>query len=243
RARLLKLRAEIRDLIGAPGERRSASPRAVLAGPPSAGKSTLFNALLGRERAVVHDRPGTTRDAIAEPLKLDTRTVTLVDLAGLEAAGDADAQAAAFSEIKAADLVLWCDPDGSPPDERLEPAKTICIRTKADRPIGEPDADVVEVCALDGRGLAVLRGVLAEHALAGSAGLSVPERHAEALRATEARLESACTELAGQERALASPELVAGELRLGLDSLGAITGRVDADEILGRVFSGFCVGK
>src|SRR5690606_36682576 len=96
-------------------------PEVALVGPPNAGKSTLFNALLGRARALVSEHAGTTRDALAEPLDLSpgapgAGTVTLVDLAGLADRAvdgtDAAAQALARERIARADLLIWCDPTG-----------------------------------------------------------------------------------------------------------------------------------
>lgn len=261
RRRVRALTAEMLARAGGPSEQGSARVRVALAGRPSAGKSTLFNALLGRARCVVSASPGTTRDAVVEPLTLhdDPRgpiTVDLADLAGVDGASpvgeiDAAAQSRARAEIQRAQIVLMCrapeiaddgvevlDGVGVPSDRIVE------IRTKADRP-GPVWAGAIGVCAIDGRGLDTLRRVLAERAWAraasvasgGAAGACLP-RHRAAISAALKHL-SALESLEGETHA----ELVADTLRAALDELGELTGRVERDVILGRVFASFCIGK
>ena len=236
---------------------RESTPVAVLAGPPNAGKSTLFNALLGRTRAVVADLAGTTRDAIAEPLDLTDQhpgmaAVTLVDLAGLGDAADAPdqadqadqaAQRHARDHVARADLVILCDPAGrfAAAADLIPPGTpTIRVRTKADRAIdhADPRADAAPVCALDGSGLAALRRAIADAALgarSGGAAALVP-RHRRALA-------QAAGAVADARAAADEPELAAGAMRTALDALGELTGRVSPDDVIGRVFATFCVGK
>lgn len=283
----------------ASAEPSSAEPRAVLVGPPNAGKSTLFNALLGRERAVVSETPGTTRDAIAEPLdlpaiELQGGCVMLIDLAGLDGALatpiDAAAQASARGEIARADVILWCDPTGrfAEPPAPLAGQRVIRVRTKADLPRAAGShaeaavsSDVLPVCALDGWNLGALKRAIADSATAfassGARQAAVVPRHQRALRAardalTRARAILRPNEVApalassprpgespespglaakpatrghptGDAHRLPSPELIAGEMRLALDALGEIVGKVTPDDVIGRVFSLFCVGK
>lgn len=251
--------AELREAIGRVrgelGKDASAAAatgvfRAVLVGPPSAGKSTLFNALLGSERSMTDAAPGTTRDVIAEPLELEGADIELCDLPGLDpdpaGAIAVEMQAAARRAIDGADLILACDPegrwdfiDGSRPALR--------IRTKLD----EHGARAVPlaVCALDGDGLDALRRAIADAALgrgaptAGAHELSVAPRHRRAAREAGRSLRTAAALLELDTDAITEPELVAGELRLALDRLGEITGRITPDDVIGRVFASFCVGK
>lgn len=214
-------------------ERRVGVPSVVLVGPASAGKSTLFNALLGRRRSITDAQPGTTRDAIAEPLTLPGGVeIELVDLPGLDGSAGA---ALAQSRIDAADLRIACDEAGA----FVHAGEgDLCVRTKADRAIEREAGDGLAVCALTGEGLGDLRHAIASvcRSLAGDDG-SLPGSVASRLRATLDAAESA--------RALADgdAELIADRLRTALDELGAVTGRVDPDAVLGRVFASFCVGK
>jgi tRNA modification GTPase len=237
---------------GAAGrEARRDLPRVVLAGEPNAGKSTLFNALLGRRRVVSSPEAGTTRDVIEEtwlPAGPGGPEVILCDLPGLdESAGGAcdveranrAAQQAARAAIERADLVVWCDPSG-----RFESAtgRAVRVRTKADQP-GPASADL-SVCALDGWNLEALRRAIADSvdAAAPSALSAVAPRHARALAQASSCLRRA-ESLVGEGLVPASPELVAAELRRALDAFDDLAGRVSPDQVLGRVFAAFCVGK
>jgi tRNA modification GTPase len=236
-------------------------PRVVLAGSPNAGKSTLFNALLGRERAVVSPVAGTTRDVLAEALDLSKDVpgageVELIDLAGLdEAAGgvagaiDAAAQAAARRAIADAAVIVCCDPTGSfavldGPPER---ATVLRVRTKADAAcVSRQDASELSICALDGWNLAELRRRIALAAWGvGTLDqvLVVVPRHRRCLAAATSAIRTTLASIDDAARALREPEVVAGSLRLALDHLGEITGHISPDEVLGRIFSTFCVGK
>ncbi|MFG0304889.1 MAG: GTPase [Phycisphaerales bacterium JB040] len=257
------LRAELGSrLAPRPAEERPGHPpRVVLAGPPNAGKSTLFNTLLARPRAVVSDRPGTTRDALEETLALPPSpfantpdTVTLVDLAGLDRGPGVDpldsaARALARSALDGADCVLHCDPAGRFDALPTLPAGTpvLRLRTKADLPApGRGDGDLA-VCALDGYHLDALRRAIADAvsvaAPASSAHASVVPRHQRALRDAAAHLAEALASIDPGDHALAEPELVAGELRLALNALAELAGDVTPDDVLGRVFASFCIGK
>ncbi|MEO0632132.1 MAG: GTPase, partial [Planctomycetota bacterium] len=156
---LESLQAAIESELGADtgSERRAGVPSVVLVGPASAGKSTLVNALLGRRRSITDAQPGTTRDAIAEPLTLPGGIeIELVDLPGLD--GSAGAQLAQ-QRIDAADVVLACDELGSFED-RSDP-RTIRVRTKADRAAQIDTTDALAVCGLTGEGLAELKHAIA----------------------------------------------------------------------------------
>ena len=246
RALLEPIDASIAAELGASAgvERAIATPRAILAGVPSAGKSTLFNALLGRRRVLVAADPGTTRDVIVEPIELAPGLVIeLADAAGLDAS-DSAAQRAALRAIDEADIVLWCDESGrfaEPPQSR---GVVIRVRTKADRPVtGDPAGGVrpvVEVCGLTGAGLATLRAALQRAADSLRPASGLPHSVAAALASVRTALARA---LSASSIPGAPSELIASELREALDQLGGITGRVDPDTVLGLIFSRFCVGK
>jgi tRNA modification GTPase len=240
-------------------------PRVVLAGPPNAGKSTLFNALLGRRRAIVSPVAGTTRDALEEELDLSADapgagTVILIDLAGLDeppaAAIDAAAQSRARETIAAADAVIHCDPSGRFPGLVARPGTPmIRVRTKADVPgaarARRPDRAVdagrepLAICALDGWNLPALRRAIADAAWGSrAAGLAaLLPRHRRALTDAATQLREARALIAPAARALPDPALTASALRAALDVLGELVGRISPDDVIGRVFATFCVGK
>jgi tRNA modification GTPase len=294
------------------GVRAGRLARVVLVGPPSAGKSTLFNALLGRRRAVVAPEPGTTRDALCEELLLGAASarharVSLVDVAGLELVSDdaadpsdnasfdapitAQAQRHALNELSRADVAivcLACGVEAATRDawnamvQRTAPDGTprVQVATMADRPHRREGAAVdgettavrardaastetrrapIAVCALDGRNLGALREALLDAAWSlGRARASDDElspRQRVALgramdRLDELRLLLRLDE-GPDERAetsagavpMGSPELVAAGLRAAIDELAPIVGDVPRDEIIGRVFATFCIGK
>ncbi|HEX8877363.1 MAG TPA: GTPase [Phycisphaerales bacterium] len=254
RQRLAGLIRAIDSITGAAaGEEADRSlPRVVLAGKPNAGKSTLFNALLGRQRAVVSPIAGTTRDVLEEELALADAHALLCDCAGIEEAAAlgvvaASMQARTRNAIADADLVLWCDPSGrfDPGDLPESRARVIRVRTKADMahaPQAAGGDRTIEVSALDGFNLGALRRAIADQALGGSRTTrSLPARHRRALASAAAWLRRAA-EAAGGDR-LRHPEVIASHLRSGLDALGELTGRLTPDDVLGRVFATFCVGK
>jgi tRNA modification GTPase len=229
-------------------------PRVVFAGSANAGKSTLFNALLGRRRAVVSEVAGTTRDVLEEELDLSrdrggAGRVMLVDVAGLDAAPggliEESAQLAAQRAIESADVILHCDPTARfAVGGKGWGASTIRVRTKSDLP-GASDGNAIRVCALDGTNLATLKCAIADQACsARSAGLSsLLPRHRRAIAAAAARVGEAIDSFDSGSPRLANPELVADALRAGLDEIGELVGRISPDDVIGRVFATFCVGK
>jgi tRNA modification GTPase len=264
RARLEKLSEEIAAMVGARAGRagRDALPLVALAGAPNAGKSTLFNALLGRRRAVTNAAAGTTRDVLAEPLDLSrdapgAPTVMLADVAGLddqfsppsaqsptpEATIDTLAQARACETLALADVVLHCDPAARFVPLPSHQAEVLRVRTKADLAPGPDEAGWISVCALDGRNMSLLRRRIASAIRSASAGHEaiLAPRHRAALATSHDRLADAISTIA-PGRPLPA-ELTAGRLREALDSIGELTGRITPDDILGRVFSTFCIGK
>ncbi|MDL2716990.1 MAG: tRNA uridine-5-carboxymethylaminomethyl(34) synthesis GTPase MnmE [Acidobacteriota bacterium] len=225
-------------------------------GRPNAGKSTLFNALVGRDRAIVTAVPGTTRDAIADTCEIGGETVTLLDTAGLRATEDEVEKigvAVAERAGEGADLVLYAIDATrglSEEDEdflrRGRGEGTLLVRTKTDlvgaSSLSSSPAIELSVSALIGAGLEALRAQMAERlSLVEADGeLLVLERHREALASAAAFLRDAA-DLA--RRVPGEPELVAARVREALAALGAITGETATEELLDRIFAAFCVGK
>lgn len=259
RSELSALAAAIEAELGGAqsAERPAGDPAVALVGPPSAGKSTLFNALLGRRRAVVDGVPGTTRDVLEEPLDLGAIVaggpfggrVRLLDLPGLDAdaAGEIGeaAQRSAKAALAGADLLVHCDPDGVfDPAGLPEGTRVVRVRTKADLVpgSGSEGAGNLAVCALDGWRLDALRLAIADSAESRSGACVVP-RHRRAFAEALASLREAVAAIGSDTQGLAEPELVAVSIRGALDGVGSVSGRVTPDDVLGRIFAGFCVGK
>ena len=228
----------------------------VLAGPPNAGKSTLLNALLGADRAIVSPEPGTTRDSIEEALDLDGVPLRLVDTAGLrDAPGDIERQGVARAKdlIARADVVLCLLPPGedSPPDL---PPGAILLRTKSDLlqktsgtqglgTVERPEAAISALADPEGARAAVfalLRQALATQQGERDAATLATERQYAGLAQTLAALQDARAALDRGEPGLVP---AAQRLRDAADALGQILGRVYADDLLDRLFSHFCIGK
>ncbi len=253
RRRLETLVHEIHAIVGAAAgeEADRALPRVVLAGRPNAGKSTLFNVLLGRPRAVVSPIAGTTRDVLEEELTLGESRVLLCDCAGIEEARAMGVVAEAMQQrtrdaIEHADVVLWCDPSGRFDAADLPPtrARLIRVQTKADMAHSRANAhgEAIEVSALDGFNVATLRRAIDDQAWGSRRTTrTLPARHRRALTTAASGLRHACEASAGER--LRDPEVVASHLRGALDALGELTGRLTPDDVLGRVFATFCVGK
>lgn len=236
------------------GERLREGALVVIAGPPNAGKSSLFNALLGTNRALVTELPGTTRDTIEAFTALEGWPVRLADTAGLwEAPDRLDRLGVEVSRryLGAADLLLACVPAGEEPSEEMQRltdrGDAILVRTKADLD-GEdiPSARRgIFVSVVTGRGLDLLRREIVDRIFAGGATADLEpvltrERHRIALvRARESL--GAAREILGTEGGDAV--LAAHHVRTGIAALDELVGVVDPDEVLGRIFSQFCVGK
>src|SRR5690606_15139189 len=255
RTALEQARAQLHDLLAAAerGRRLRDGLHAVLAGPPNAGKSSLLNALAGSERAIVTAIPGTTRDLLQETLRIDGVELILVDTAGLREHGDAierEGMRRARAELARADLALVVL-DARDPDAGLRALgdgldgvpDTIVLHNKCDLlpPGAPPPVGALRVSALTGEGLEVLHDRLraAAGAIApGEGSFSARARHVDALQ----RSAEACAEAAGALQA-EQLDLAAEGLRLAHDALGEITGRTLPDDLLGHIFSTFCIGK
>ena len=235
---------------------------AVIAGRPNAGKSSLLNALAGHEAAIVTDLPGTTRDVVREQLDLDGLPLQVLDTAGLRVAGEGPADVVEAegirrtrAEIARADRVLFVVDAATDPaataytDERNalpEGVPVTLVFNKVDLPtaleVVVPGVDAqLRLSARTGEGLAALRAHLQAaigYSPTDTGAVSARARHLEALTRARATLEAACTLLA-QRRG----ELVAEELRLAQRALGEITGEFTSDDLLGRIFGSFCIGK
>lgn len=237
-------------------EQLAAEPRIVLLGWPNAGKSTLINTLTGTPRAVVSPTAGTTRDALSAALDLPRGRVLLVDVAGLDpadpqlAAGatpknriDSQAQAMARRAAESAHhAVLVQDATDPRPPPPLPRPPDLLVRTKTDLLEHPPQShDCIQVSAKSGTGIPALRvalDTLAFGAPGTGARLALSARHAAALAEVRTGLRSILTTDPPR-----SPELLADELRHCLNALGRVLGQVSPDEILGRIFSTFCIGK
>ena len=229
------------------GERTREGLRIAIIGPPNVGKSSLINRLLARDVAIVSDLPGTTRDALEARLVLGGMVMTVIDTAGLRETEDrieAEGVRRARARAAEADIVLAMH-DASQPEAVLDAAamphagEVILVANKLDLASGRDIGDAIGVSALTGQGLERLSDALIAAgrrltARTGPPPLTRP-RHRAALEAA----------LAALTRAMAEPseELRGEELRIALRMIGRVTGRWGVEEILGEIFSRFCIGK
>jgi tRNA modification GTPase len=235
--------------------------RAVLAGQPNVGKSSLLNALAGAELAIVTAMPGTTRDRISEALQIEGVPLHITDTAGLRAQQEAADEverigiARSWEAISKADVVIFLH-DLTRADSADYRAADVAIAAqlpagvpvlhvynKADLPGSPPPAGGLALSARTAQGLDALRRALL--ALAGwqaaPEGLFIARaRHVQALARARAHLQNASEQAALHDAAL---ELLAEELRLAHRALGEVTGAVSSDDLLGEIFSRFCIGK
>jgi tRNA modification GTPase len=234
-------------------ERASGHPRVVLSGPPNAGKSRLFNALLGRDRAIVSPHAGTTRDYLSELWDCDGIAVELIDTAGFDEPADAvtrDAQGLRALQAAEADLLLECCSVEGPLAfaGSAEPrADRLCVWTKADLVLAAveslPKHGEIHTSAVTGAGLPALRSTIART-------LRGREPSEGALAITGARCRGSLSRASAALQTAAriilecgGDELVAFDLRLALDELGSVVGATVTDDILDRIFRRFCIGK
>jgi tRNA modification GTPase len=254
------VRGRIADLLAtAPeGERLHSGALTVIAGPPNAGKSSLFNALLGTERAIVTELPGTTRDAIEAQVVLEGFPFRLVDTAGLREGGDrVERMGIEVSRryLAAADLVLYCEePQESAP--RTDPqgrqrflstltVPVVSVLTKADRCPGIRDAESLAVSSVSGEGLEELRRRLAQEAFGRLVSLGDIEpvvtraRHRTALQRAAAELDA----FQGARMESVDATVAATHLQAAVGALDDLIGAITPDDVLDRVFASFCVGK
>lgn len=271
RSRIDAAAAQLRGLLAESVrfERLAHEPTVVLAGRPNAGKSTLLNALAGRQRAVVSSVAGTTRDAIWSSIRMARGIVRVTDIAGIDESqveGEIDRQMRrqALRAIESADvLVLVIDGADDRPHVALSRRIDLLVHTKWDlqRRAGfippfhssqrnRPDEshptesmDALRVSTHSGHGLDALRDAIDRAAFGGdsdsSAALALNSRHVAAIETAVDALSRARDTL----DQLRGDELIALELREALDALGSIAGRITPDDVLGRIFGSFCIGK
>lgn len=232
-------------------------PRVVLIGWPNVGKSSLFNALVGQPAALVSNQQGTTRDYLTAPLDCDAVTCQLIDTAGVEPIERQEnlagvAQRLAGAQQAAADIQLFCVDASRPLNswERGELARMplaifdrLIVVTKADQPFNGQTLPGIHTSSLTGLGLDRLRAEIAR---------TVEARTSDggAVAGTAARCSSRLNharDALGRARQLvaegAGDELVALDLRQALDAIGEVVGTIYTDDVLGRIFSRFCIGK
>lgn len=232
----------------------------VIAGKPNAGKSSLLNALAGIDRAIVTDIAGTTRDVLHEKITLNGLPITLTDTAGLRETGDIVEQEGirrAIKEIEQADLLLFVYDVANEQQplaiakqffaEHLDPKKTIIIANKCDLTQTSAQTDELNgfkraiLSAQQQQGIEGLISLISQYA-----GYQPEEdtfiartRHLDAMQRTQYYLSEAKVQLVEYN----AGELVAESLRLAQNALGEITGEFSADDLLGKIFSSFCIGK
>ena len=247
-------RALARDIAahlddGQRGERLREGFRVAVLGPPNSGKSSLVNLLARRDAAIVSSTAGTTRDVIEVHLNIGGWPVTLADTAGIREAGDAierEGIRRALDWAGQADVTVCLGDLSADGEARVAPAPARSLRVwnKSDLrpPAGDPrvaDGDVVVSCRT-GRGvdelIEALRSAVAAVGGHPEGGLALTRaRHRQALQRAAAALRRSAE--------LDSTELAAEELRAAVHALGRITGRVDVEDVLDRVFASFCIGK
>jgi tRNA modification GTPase len=244
--------ATLRDQAGQ-GRLLTEGLKVVIAGRPNVGKSALLNALAGTEAAIVTDLPGTTRDVLRERIVVHGIPLHVADTAGLRDGGDAierEGMRRAQAELAAADLALYVtdrwpltDDDAAFRDALPSRIPALTVRNKVDLTDAgawaEPEA--VGLSAKTGAGMDALRDTIARLAgqhSEGSSTLSARSRHVDALERVQQYLAGARDQLDARQG-----ELLAEELRQAQRVLGEITGEVTADDLLGKIFASFCVGK
>jgi tRNA modification GTPase len=233
--------------------------RVVLAGQPNVGKSSLMNLLAGRDSAIVTDIPGTTRDIIREHIQLDGLPLHVIDTAGIRVPGDVVEKHGverAWSEIETADALLLVVDDRTGVDDadRDILARTpagvarIVVNNKIDLSGAMPgaermdDEEHVRLSATTGAGIGALECALKAcvgYEIGDQGSFMARRRHLDALARAATAVDAADQVL----RERGAGELAAEELRLAQQSLGEITGEVTSDDILGEIFSRFCIGK
>lgn len=228
----------------------------VIAGKPNAGKSSLLNALSGRDSAIVTNIPGTTRDVLREMIHIDGMPLHIIDTAGLRESADQVEQEGvrrAWAEIEKADrILLVVDDQNKETDSHAiftsNKTPLTIIRNKIDLTNNSPDTTheneitVITLSVKTGAGLPLLREHL-KHCMgfngAGEGNFIARRRHLDALKRAEQFLLKGQNELESRR----AGELLAEDLRMAQQALSEITGEFTSEDLLGRIFSSFCIGK
>jgi len=222
--------------------------RVVLYGNPNVGKSTLLNALLEKDRAITSEAPGTTRDTVEAEIVLGGVPVTLIDTAGIRNATSGIESAGikrSYDEIKRADLLINVVTDKSGIDKNSQTKKTIIVFNKIDL-IAPPErmADIVPVSALLGGGVTHLKKVIKDKLISKNSQTSdttlTTMRQKIAITSCKNSLDESLKYL---NKGAPELEIVAYELRDSINHIDTLMGKTTVDDILNKVFSGFCVGK
>ncbi|TCO84086.1 tRNA modification GTPase [Chthoniobacter flavus] len=222
--------------------------RTVIYGAPNVGKSSLLNLLLGHERAIVSPRPGTTRDVIEETINLGGLPIRLIDTAGVRVSDDEleqEGMKRTWQELARADLALHVFDASEPPSEEANgTVLTVLNKTDLGEHPGWRKIDAVRISCLKNKGIDALTKAIVARIAGGSTthrdwSLAINARHADCLGRARGFIEAARGALTGEM----SPEFVAEELRGALDAVGDVVGKADSEEILGKIFSTFCIGK
>lgn len=263
-ARLAALRGQLHGVQDAArqGSLLREGMNVVLAGQPNAGKSSLLNALSGQDSAIVTDIPGTTRDVLRERIDIEGIPVHLADTAGIrdtEDAIEAEGVRRALRAVAEADLVLVVEdatgeaqaaqalaarlPEGPP---RLRVVNKVDLLSAAERRSYADQPGCLLISARSGEGLDALRRSVRDLVGAGPGDratvggeFSARQRHVDALRRAAAHIDAGAAIMASTR----AGELLAEELRLAQQQLGEITGEMASDDLLGQIFSSFCIGK
>ena len=228
--------------------------RTVIYGKPNVGKSSLLNLLLGFERAIVSEVAGTTRDTVEEVINLGGIPVRLIDTAGMREAGDEIEQRGVERtrrHLAEADLILEVvDASASrqliTTSEERENAHHLLVCNKCDLPRHDDwkESEGVAISCLERSGLEDLTRMIGEELALGAGGwgqeaVAVNARHQDCLRRARQGLLAAREQLSQGE----SPEFSAVDLRIALDAVGEVAGKVETEELLGEIFGRFCIGK
>ena len=256
RLHIIEISEKIRDILdrSRPGLLLAQGATIAIAGLPNAGKSSLLNAFAGSEKAIVSPQAGTTRDLIEAHIDLGGIPVHMIDTAGLRASDDdieVEGVRRARETIDAADLVLCVLDDSDPASSRFElrsetgrTLKQITVFNKSDlsgRPMGDtPDGinAAVAVSAKNGSGIKQLT-----EAVRMALGFQGDDEDLILARRRHLNVLEKALELMDRASVLDEPELVAEELRLAHRLLGEITGAFSTEDLLGEIFSSFCIGK
>jgi len=263
RAKLIAQAEALEELLATWDEGRllREGARVVIMGRPNTGKSTLLNLLLGHDRAIVTDIPGTTRDTLEEGFMLDGISLRVIDTAGLrdtECEIEREGIRRARAHAGAANIAVYLidtsrtfSTDDADHLAKLDPDRTVVVLNKTDIRhssfvIHHTSFNPVDASLTEGIGLDEIKAALAAKLAAGvdfhsPAHAVISERHRDLLVAARTELAVACSTLSGKEDE--TVVLAAGHLRDALESLGQVTGRTWHDELLDNIFSRFCIGK